>query len=75
MSSQDEKYALCYHATKKAMMNTYEDLVGIIQKGNPHNLPDPKLQLQFLSGWMQVIQGIEDSYNVDGRDKIKTIIN
>ena len=70
MTSQDEKYALCYHAMKKAMANTYQDLMSVLQKGNPNNIPDPKLQLQFLGGWMQVVQGIEDSYGIDRRDQI-----
>jgi hypothetical protein len=70
MSNQEEKYALCYHAMKKAMANTYHDLMTVIQKGNPNGIPDPKLQLQFLGGWMQVIQGIEDSYGIDKRDQI-----
>lgn len=70
MTTQDEKYVKCYHAFKKSMLNTYQDLMQIIQDGNPHNLPDPKLQLQFLSGWMQLVQSIEDSYGVDTQDRI-----
>jgi hypothetical protein len=70
MSSQDEKYVLCYHAFKKAMVNTHQDLIQIIDTKNPHNLPDPKLQLQFLRGWMQLVQSIEDSYGVDQQNRI-----
>ncbi len=70
MTNQEEKYAKCYHAVKKAMANTHIDLMTIIQNKNPNNMPDPKLQLQFLRGWMQVIQSIEDAYNVDARDRI-----
>jgi hypothetical protein len=70
MNTQDEKYVLCYHAFKKAMVNTHNDLIQIIETKNPHNLPDPKLQLQFLRGWMQLVQSIEDSYGVDSRDQI-----
>lgn len=67
MTSQDEKYVKCYHAFKKSMINTHMDLMKVIEGNNPHNIPDPKLQLQFLQGWMQAIQTIEDSYGVDTR--------
>lgn len=70
MSEQNEKYALCYQAVKKALLNTHMDLMKVIDDKNPHNIPDPKLQLQFLRGWMQVIQGIEDSYGVNSRERI-----
>ena len=70
MTSQDEKYVLCYKAVKKGLLNTHNDLMHIIENKNPHNIPDPKMQLQFLRGWMQVIQSIEDSYGVDSRDQI-----
>jgi len=70
MSSQDEKYVLCYKAVKKALLNTHDDLISIIDNKNPHNIPDPKLQLTFLRGWMQVIQSIEDSYGVDQQTRI-----
>lgn len=70
MTSQDEKYAKCYKALKKSILNTHDDLMTVIDKKNPFGIPDPKLQLQFLRGWMQVIQGIEDHYSVDTRDRI-----
>jgi hypothetical protein len=70
MTTADEKYVLCYKAVKKALLNTHDDLISIIDSKNPHNIPDPKLQLTFLRGWMQVIQSIEDSYGVDSRDQI-----
>jgi hypothetical protein len=70
MNTQDEKYVLCYKAVKKALLNTHEDLISIIDGKNPHNIPDPKLQLTFLRGWMQVIQSIEDSYGVDQQTRI-----
>ena len=70
MTIQDEKYVKCYIAVKKALLNTHTDLMHIIENKNPHNIPDPKMQLQFLRGWMQVIQSIEDSYGVDTRDQI-----
>jgi hypothetical protein len=70
MTTADEKYVLCYKAVKKALLNTHNDLMHIIENKNPHNIPDPKMQLQFLRGWMQVIQSIEDSYGVDSRDQI-----
>lgn len=72
MTTEDEKYVKCYNDVKKALLNTHIDLIDIIEKGNPHNIPDPKLQLTFLRGWMQVIQGIEDTHNVNNRN---TIIN
>jgi len=70
MTTEDEKYVLCYHAVKKALMNTHIDLMNIIDKKNPHGLPDPQLQLTFLRGWMQVIQSIEDAYGVNQQNKI-----
>lgn len=71
MTTEDEKYALCYKAVKKALFNTHMDLIKIIEDKNPHNLPDPKLQLTFLRGWMQVIQSIEDAYGVNQQNRIK----
>ena len=70
MTTQDEKYVLCYKAVKKALLNTHEDLISIIDSKNPHNIPDPKLHLTFLRGWMQVIQSIEDSYGGDQQSRI-----
>lgn len=70
MTTEDEKYVLCYKAVKKALLNTHMDLINIIETKNPHNIPDPKLQLTFLRGWMQVIQSIEDSYGVNQQNRI-----
>ena len=70
MTTEDEKYVKCYHAVKKAMMNTHDDIMQIINSGNPHNLPDPKLQLRFLRGWMQVVQNIEDTFQVNQQSRI-----
>lgn len=72
MTTEDEKYALCYKAVKKALFNTHMDLIKIIEDKNPYNMPDPKLQLTFLRGWMQVIQGIEDAYGVNQQNRIKS---
>jgi hypothetical protein len=70
MTTEDEKYVLCYKAFKKALLNTHMDLISIIEDKNPHNIPDPKLQLTFLRGWMQVVQSIEDAYGVNEQSRI-----
>lgn len=70
MTTEDEKYALCYKAVKQALLNTHMDLVKVIQSKNPHNIPDPELQLKLLRGWMTVIQDVEDAYKVNQRDRI-----
>ena len=70
MTTEEEKYVKCYHAFKKAMMNTHDDIMHIINTGNPHNIPDPKLQLQFIRGWMQAVQNIEDGYQVNQQSRI-----
>lgn len=63
--NRDKKIVECYKAVKQLMMNTYEDISKQIAQGNPKNLPDPELQLQFLSAWMQMVQLIEDTYKLD----------
>ena len=63
--NRDKKIVQCYNAVKQLMMNTYEDISKAIAEGNPKGLPDPELQLQFLSAWMQMVQLIEDSYKLD----------
>ena len=63
--NRDKKIVQCYNAVKQTMMNTYEDISKAIAEGNPKGLPDPELQLQFLSAWMQMVQLIEDSYKLD----------
>ena len=62
--NRDKKIVQCYQAVKQLMMNTYEDITKAIAEGNPKGLPDPELQLQFLSAWMQMVQLIEDTYKV-----------
>jgi hypothetical protein len=52
------------------LLNTHMDLISIIEDKNPHNIPDPKLQLTFLRGWMQVVQSIEDAYGVNEQSRI-----
>jgi hypothetical protein len=40
--------------------NTWLDLNNIIHQGNPHNLPDPKLQLQITNYLIATIRELEN---------------
>lgn len=60
MESRIEKEALCYNELKAMINNTWLDLNNIIYQGNPHNLPDPKLQLQITNYLIATIRELEN---------------
>lgn len=60
MESRIEKEALCYNELKAMINNTWLDLNNIIHQGNPHNLPDPKLQLQITNYLIATIRELEN---------------
>lgn len=60
MESRIEKEALCYNELKAMVNNTWLDLNNIIHQGNPHNLPDPKLQLQITNYLIATIRELEN---------------
>ena len=60
MESKIEKEALCYNELKAMINNTWLDLNNIIHQGNPHNLPDPKLQLQITNYLIATIRELEN---------------
>lgn len=60
MESRIEKEALCYNELKSMINNTWLDLNNIIHQGNPHNLPDPKLQLQITNYLIATIRELEN---------------
>lgn len=60
MESRIEKEALCYNELKAMINNTWLDLNNIIHQGNPHNLPDPKLQLQVTNYLIATIRELEN---------------
>ena len=60
MESRIEKEAQCYNELKAMVNNTWLDLNNIIHQGNPHNLPDPKLQLQITNYLIATIRELEN---------------
>jgi len=60
MESRIEKEAFCYNELKAMINNTWLDLNNIIHQGNPHNLPDPKLQLQITNYLIATIRELEN---------------
>ena len=60
MESRIEKEAQCYNELKGMINNTWLDLNNIIHQGNPHNLPDPKLQLQITNYLIATIRELEN---------------
>ena len=60
MESKIEKEALCYNELKAMINNTWLDLNNIIHQGNPHKLPDPKLQLQITNYLIATIRELEN---------------
>jgi predicted phage-related endonuclease len=60
MESRIEKEAQCYNELKDMINNTWLDLNNIIHQGNPHNLPDPKLQLQITNYLIATIRELEN---------------
>jgi hypothetical protein len=58
--NQTEKEAKCYNELKLIINRTQQDLLTILAQGNPHNLPDPKLQLQITNYMIATIKELEN---------------
>lgn len=58
--NQTEKEAKCYNELKLIINRTQQDLLTILSQGNPHNLPDPKLQLQITNYMIATIKELEN---------------
>ena len=77
MESRIEKEAQCYNELKAMINNTWLDLNNIIHQGNPHNLPDPKLQLQITNYLIATIRELENKnglqYNNQSDNQLITL--
>jgi hypothetical protein len=69
MESRIEKEAQCYNELKAMVNNTWLDLNNIIHQGNPHNLPDPKLQLQITNYLIATIRELENKNGLHYENK------
>jgi hypothetical protein len=69
MESRIEKEAQCYNELKAMVNNTWLDLNNIIHQGNPHNLPDPKLQLQITNYLIATIRELENKNGLQYENK------
>jgi hypothetical protein len=69
MESRIEKEAQCYNELKAMINNTWLDLNNIIHQGNPHNLPDPKLQLQITNYLIATIRELENKNGLQYENK------